>query len=294
MYEKTGFTRTGAARSGFGFTHDGAFTTLFEFFQLPFFTFGSNLTRRDMEKFMLAWDTDIAPAVGAAQTVDASNKNAGGVISRINTLIQQADLTNIDLIVKGKVGGIARGYRYAGSDLFESDRVSDPFVHKDTLRAWADTGAELTFLGVPPGCGLMKGIDRDGDGYWDRDELDNASDPANPLSTPLTGGVAELPEPGDERLLGGLVRRLEAYPNPVRTGRSRIEFDLKQPADVTLRVFDPQGRLVRTLIDGRRSGPISAEWDLRDEGGRLLPSGVYFYRLESERFFEARRLTVIR
>jgi DNA-binding beta-propeller fold protein YncE len=295
MYEKTGFTKTGASKNGFGFTHDGAFTTLFEFFQLPFFTFGSNLTRRDMEKFMLAWDTDQAPAVGAAQTVDASNKNNAGVIARINTLTQQADLSNIDLIVKGKVGGLARGYRYAGGNLFEPDRIAEPFVHRDTLRSWADTGAELTFLGVPPGCGVMKGIDRDGDGYRDRDELDNQSDPANPASTPLTGGVADgAPESGDERLLGGLVRRIDAFPNPVRTGRSRIEFDLKQPADVTLRVFDPQGRLVRTLLDGRHSGVIAADWDLRDQSGRELPSGVYFYRLEGDRFFEARRITVIR
>lgn len=294
MYERTGFSKTGAAKAGFGFTHDGAFTTLFEFFQLPFFTFGSNLTRRDMEKFMLAWDTDIAPAVGAAQTVSAANKNDAGVIARINTLIQQADLTNIDLIVKGRVGGLARGFRYAGSDLFESDRVADPFVHKDTLRSWADTGAELTFLGVPPGCGLMKGIDRDGDGYWDRDELDNESDPADPASTPITGGVTDGPEPGDEQLLGGLVRRLSAFPNPARTGASRIDFDLKRPTDVTLRVFDPQGRLVRTLVEGRKEGPVSVTWDLRDESGRQLPSGVYFYRLDGNNFFEARRITVIK
>jgi hypothetical protein len=39
---------------------------------------------------------------------------------------------------------------------------------------------------VPAGTGHRIGIDRDGDGYFDQDELDAGSDPANPLSTPLT------------------------------------------------------------------------------------------------------------
>ena len=39
---------------------------------------------------------------------------------------------------------------------------------------------------MPPGSGMRAGIDRDEDGFLDRDELDAGSDPADPLSTPLT------------------------------------------------------------------------------------------------------------
>ena len=84
------------------------------------------LARRDMEAFMLAFDTGIAPAVGAQQTIDASNKNTGSVVTRINTLIGQANIGYCDLMVKGRVGGIPRGYRYAGGGMFESDRMADP------------------------------------------------------------------------------------------------------------------------------------------------------------------------
>jgi hypothetical protein len=291
MYEKTGFTKTGATKSGFGFTHNGSFETMFQFLQLPFFTFSSNTQRRDMEAFMLAFDTDMAPAVGAQQTIDGTNKNTPSVVSRIATLLSQANIGNIDLQVKGRVGGLARGYRYAGSGMFEPDRTSEPMVFADTLRNWASAGGELTYTGLPPGCG-MRAIDRDGDSYRDRDELDAGSDPANPNSTPLTGGVV-TGGPGDERLLGGLVKMLLGYPNPTRGQPSRISFELRRPAHVTLRIFDAKGRLIRTLIEGSRNGIVETTWDLRDEQGRSMPSGVYFYRLEGEEFLETRRLTIL-
>ena len=37
---------------------------------------------------------------------------------------------------------------------------------------------------MPPGSGLRIGIDRDEDGFFDRDEIDGGSDPADPGSTP--------------------------------------------------------------------------------------------------------------
>jgi hypothetical protein len=53
------------------------------------------------------------------------------------------------------------------------------------VRALANTpGQELTFTCVPPGSGERIGVDRDEDGFYDRDELDAGTDPANPDSFP--------------------------------------------------------------------------------------------------------------
>ncbi len=293
MYEKTGFSKTGATKSGFGFIHNGTFPTLFEFFQEPFFTFGANnVLRRDMEAFMLAWDTGTAPAVGAQVTFDAANKNIPAVVARLDTLIGQANLSNCDLIVKGVTGGLQRGYRYVGSNMFQPDRAAEAQVHKDTLRSWADTGAELTASGVPVGCGI-RAIDRDGDGFLDRDELDAGSDPADPNSTPSTS--AAIGGPDNQELLGGLVRFFRAAPNPTRGSPSRIEFALNRPSEVTLRIYDPLGRLVQTMFDRELlEGEVNVVWDLTNERGVRVPTGVYFYRLSSDRFVETRRLTVLR
>jgi len=52
----------------------------------------------------------------------------------------------------------------------------------------AGPGAELTFTAVPSGSEVRIGVDRDEDGFFDRDELDAGSNPADPVSTPENVG----------------------------------------------------------------------------------------------------------
>jgi DNA-binding beta-propeller fold protein YncE len=92
-----------------------------------------------------------------------------------------------DLVVKGTVAGEARGWVYQpgpGGGM-RSDRASEPLLAEVDLRALALVpGQELTYTCVPPGSGTRIGVDRDEDGFFDRDELDAGSDPADPGSTP--------------------------------------------------------------------------------------------------------------
>jgi DNA-binding beta-propeller fold protein YncE len=107
--------------------------------------------------------------------------------SRIDLFIERASVlpTECDLVVKGTLAGQARGWRYRPGMLdFQSDRATDAPLSEAQLRALATAGQELTFTCVPPGSGVRVGIDRDEDGFFDRDELDGGSDPADPGSTP--------------------------------------------------------------------------------------------------------------
>ena len=55
------------------------------------------------------------------------------------------------------------------------------------------------------------------------------------------------------------------------------------------------GRRVRSLVDGPRSpGENRIEWDGRDDEGRLLVSGVYFYRLRVGDRSETRRMVLLK
>lgn len=64
---------------------------------------------------------------------------------------------------------------------------------------------------------------------------------------------------------------------------------------VSIRVYNLRGALVRSLVDrDHQPGVYAVEWDGRDESGRDLPSGVYFYRLKAETAAISRKMVLIR
>ena len=91
--------------------------------------------------------------------------------------------------------------------------------------------------------------------------------------------------PGIE--LPAVVALAHPRPNPA-TASTRIEFDLPRAGAISLTVYGPTGRAVRTLANGvQEAGRKGVSWDLRDDAGRDVPSGIYFIRLETA---DARRM----
>jgi hypothetical protein len=84
------------------------------------------------------------------------------------------------------------------------------------------------------------------------------------------------------------------FPNPFNP-TTKIVFGLAAPADVSLRIYDAAGRLVRMLVEGARpAGNYSELWDGRDSGGRAVASGIYFYRLTAGAFTQTRKMALLR
>jgi DNA-binding beta-propeller fold protein YncE len=186
---------------GTGYLHDGSIDTLFRFFSSNVFAqngdvgFRSDAERIAMSHFMLAFDTDLAPIVGQQVTLDAAA--SAETLARVDLLEARAsapftskvlggDVNECDLVVKGTIDGEQRGAAY---DLelgaWVTDRDSDAPLTSASLRALASQpGQELTFTCVPPGSGVRIGVDRDLDGFFDRDELDAGSDPGDPADRP--------------------------------------------------------------------------------------------------------------
>jgi hypothetical protein len=72
-----------------------------------------------------------------------------------------------------------------------------------------------------------------------------------------------------------------ASPNPF-VAATALSYRLVEPSEVTLRVFDVTGRLVRVLDAGSRAaGEHRVEWDGRDLDGHPVASGVYLARLST-------------
>jgi FlgD Ig-like domain len=59
--------------------------------------------------------------------------------------------------------------------------------------------------------------------------------------------------------------------------QASVDFKLRKGDRVTLQVVDGNGEVVRTLLRGRRFGPVRLEsdWDGRDDAGRIVPDGDY-------------------
>ncbi|NMO20594.1 hypothetical protein HPC49_42050 [Pyxidicoccus fallax] len=164
---------------GFGFNSDGTIPTLFQFssgFDVALTNPGGiphtpegTLAKRNMEQYMLAFESNLAPIVGQQVTLTRTNGAVAG--PRINLLRQRADAGECDLVAKGRIWGQELGFLYLGGGQFAGDRQAMPHVGDAALRSaiTANSGA-LTYTCVPPGSGMRIGIDRDLDGVLDGDE----------------------------------------------------------------------------------------------------------------------------
>lgn len=64
---------------------------------------------------------------------------------------------------------------------------------------------------------------------------------------------------------------------------------------ISLRIYNLLGQEVRTLVDGEmKPGRYTVTWDGRDDFGREVSGGVYFYRLHTSRFSQTRRMVLLK
>ena len=100
------------------------------------------------------------------------------------------------------------------------------------------------------------------------------------LSVPVAVTVSTSVAADEPTALRARADVLPNQPNPF-SATTRIPIVMPRSADARVTVYDARGRRVRTLADGRfGEGLTPLTWDGRDDSGSLLPSGVYFVRLE--------------
>jgi flagellar hook assembly protein FlgD len=66
-------------------------------------------------------------------------------------------------------------------------------------------------------------------------------------------------------------------------------------ANVSLRIYDVTGRMIRTLADGFESaGTRTVSWDGKNDQDQPVPPGTYFYRLTGPSLSEKKRMVLLK
>jgi len=204
QYQKVGFNTTQTLNtSGFGYLHDGSVDSIERFLSEPVFSTADVQQLADVVAFMLSFagsdlpegspfnpfeppgvaSQDTHAAVGAQTTlVDLAGAPASQV-TLLDDMVALADSGAVGLVAKGVFMNESRGFAYLGGGDFQADRDGE-IIADAALRAEAAPGAELTYTVVVKGTETRIGIDRDCDGFFDQDEEDAGTNPADPTSFP--------------------------------------------------------------------------------------------------------------
>ncbi len=162
---------TGPVIRGFGLRHDGSDSTVVHF--LRNFTLEDDEQRRQVQEFIMAYDSNLAPIVGQQVTLVPGGLNAA--LPRLSLLAQRAAVAEpraeCDLIFKGVIAGERRGGVREADGRFRTDRAGDGRLSlREVIGLSQQAANAITLTCVPPGAGQRMGIDRDRDGVLDGDE----------------------------------------------------------------------------------------------------------------------------
>ena len=103
------------------------------------------------------------------------------------------------------------------------------------------------------------------------------------------GGHSDTPKATQFRWALG-----QNMPNPVAV-TTEIRFEVARSSDISIKVYNAMGQLVRTLRDGRvQPGRYSVHWDGTNTSGEKVSSGVYFYKMEANKFQATKKMLIVK
>ncbi len=109
--------------------------------------------------------------------------------------------------------------------------------------------------------------------------------PAPPRITKVADSQIEIPKSFN---LG------QNYPNPFN-GETVIRYQVPEAAQVTIKIYNIMGQLVKTLVDQTvKPGFHQLSWDGRGHSGQRVATGVYYCKMEAPDYKKIRKLMLLR
>jgi hypothetical protein len=99
--------------------------------------------------------------------------------------------------------------------------------------------------------------------------------------------LTESPVPDKYRLS-------QNFPNPFNPD-TRMEFQIPEPGHVSLEIYNIIGQKVKTLVSEYKSpGYYQVSWNGTNDYNQVVPSGIYFYRLDTGAYSETRKMVMLK
>ncbi|MBL7094327.1 PKD domain-containing protein [candidate division KSB1 bacterium] len=84
------------------------------------------------------------------------------------------------------------------------------------------------------------------------------------------------------------------FPNPFNPETS-IRYQLAKGSNVKINIYNLQGQLIYTLVDEMQpAGYYKTRWLAIDNSGNKVPSGVYLYRMETDHYFDVKKMILMK
>ncbi|MDD3642560.1 MAG: FlgD immunoglobulin-like domain containing protein, partial [Candidatus Krumholzibacteria bacterium] len=129
--------------------------------------------------------------------------------------------------------------------------------------------------------------------HWLDTEARPGSDPTYRVYLGDGAGLALLFDTGPVIVPRAAAALFQNHPNPFNPSTT-IEWYLPEAARARVGIFDVSGRVVRRLFDGRcPAGRSAVSWDGCGDGGAPAAAGVYFCRISSGEFEQARKMVLL-
>ena len=156
-----------------------------------------------------------------------------------------------------------------------------PFIYPDSLNIPINqTSAVLT--NIPAGVlyqFTVVAIDQNTNKGW--------------FCTEVGAGIDLVPARHENVVLSSY-RLSDNYPNPFNPNTT-IPYAIPEQGIVRLIIFNQLGQPIRTLVNREESaGYKSVMWDARDNTGRQVSTGIYFYRIEVNGFSQTRKMVLLK
>ena len=90
------------------------------------------------------------------------------------------------------------------------------------------------------------------------------------------------------------IKLLQNYPNPFNP-KTTIKFELSKPGKTKVAIYNIKGQKVKILLDEKlESGKHSLVWNGKNEKGKKVASGTYFYKVEVNKEIKVKKMLLIK